>query len=75
MHVTLIQDLYVALGEPVGEGAWAVRVHYKPFVRWIWFGGVFVAIGGLLSLVDKRYRRQRVRQAAAGETGEAMNPA
>lgn len=50
------RDLYVALGESLGDGAWALRLYYKPFIRWIWFGGVFMALGGLLCLFDRRYR-------------------
>ena len=50
------QDLYAALGEQLDNGAWAVRIYYKPFVRWIWFGGVFMAIGGVLAMLDKRYQ-------------------
>lgn len=50
------RDLYVALGESLGNGAWALRLYYKPFIRWIWFGGVFMALGGLLCLFDRRYR-------------------
>ncbi len=57
MHPGPLRDLYVALGEPVGDGAWAVRVHVKPFVRWIWFGGLLLAMGGLVTLADRRYRR------------------
>ncbi len=60
------RDLYVALGEPLDNGAWAVRVHVKPFVRWIWFGGLITALGGLLAALDKRYRvkvRSKVREA------------
>jgi len=53
----LFRDLYVALGEPLEGGAWAVRVHYKPYVRWLWLGGILMAIGGLLTIFDKRYRR------------------
>jgi len=49
-------DLYVALGETVDEGTWAVRVYYKAFVNWIWVGGLFMAAGGLLALLDRRYR-------------------
>jgi cytochrome c-type biogenesis protein CcmF len=49
------RDLYVALGEPLGDGAWAVRVHVKPFVRWIWFGGADRP-GRLLAALDRRYR-------------------
>jgi len=53
----LFRDLYVALGEPIGDSAWAVRLHVKPFVRWIWFGGLLVALGGFITLLDRRYRR------------------
>jgi len=60
------RDLYVALGEPLENGAWAVRVHIKPFVRWIWLGALLMSLGGVLSVSDKRYRvkvRTRVREA------------
>ena len=60
------RDLYVALGEPLENGAWAVRVHIKPFVRWIWFGALLMGLGGFLSASDKRYRMKvttRVREA------------
>ncbi|MCG6542228.1 heme lyase CcmF/NrfE family subunit [Pseudomonas sp. KSR10] len=60
------RDLYVALGEPLDNGAWAVRVHIKPFVRWIWMGALLMSLGGVLSVSDKRYRvkvRTRVRDA------------
>ena len=54
------RDLFVAMGEPVGEGgAWAIRLHYKPFVRWMWAGAVLMALGGFLTVADRRYRRQR----------------
>ena len=53
----LMRDLYVALGEKVSDSAWAVRAHVKPFVRWIWLGGLLVALGGGVTLFDKRYRR------------------
>lgn len=53
------RDLYAALGEELGNGAWAVRLYYKPFVRWIWAGGVLMALGGLLCLCDPRYRPRR----------------
>ena len=59
------RDLYVSLGEPIGDGSWAVRVHVKPFVRWVWIGGVLMGIGGLLTLGDARYRRVRVRSRDA----------
>jgi len=55
----LMRDLYVALGEPLKGEAWAIRVYVKPFVRWIWLGGLLIAGGGLLAVLDKRYRRYK----------------
>jgi cytochrome c-type biogenesis protein CcmF len=56
----LTRDVYVSLGEPLEQdkerGAWAVRVYYKPFVDWIWFGCLFMALGGLIAASDRRYR-------------------
>ena len=57
------RDLYVALGDPVSDTAWSVRVHHKPFVNWIWIGCVLMALGGLLAVLDRRYRRVRVAAA------------
>ena len=54
----LWRDLYVAIGEPLGGGAWAVRVHYKPFVRWIWLGAILMGLGGTLAASDRRYRKK-----------------
>lgn len=53
----LFADVYVALGEPLGHGDWAVRVHVKPFVRWIWFGALLMALGGFVTAADRRFRR------------------
>src|SRR5690606_22473905 len=53
----LTGDVYVALGEALGDGAWAVRVHIKPFVRWIWGGAALMAPGGLVAAGDRRFRR------------------
>jgi cytochrome c-type biogenesis protein CcmF len=52
----LFRDLYVALGEPLANGAWVVRAYHKPFVDWIWLGCLLMAIGGVLSVTDRRYR-------------------
>jgi cytochrome c-type biogenesis protein CcmF len=49
------RDLYIALSEPLGENQWAVRLHYKPLVRWIWYGGVLIAFGALLAWFDRKY--------------------
>ncbi|MBO3275732.1 heme lyase CcmF/NrfE family subunit [Pseudomonas schmalbachii] len=66
IYGSLTRDLYVALGEPLDNGAWAVRVHIKPFVRFIWLGGLLMGFGGLLAALDRRYRvkvKTRVREA------------
>jgi cytochrome c-type biogenesis protein CcmF len=62
VHARLSRDLYVSLGEELPGNAWALRIQVKPFVRWIWLGGVFMALGALLALADKRYRRKPVIQ-------------
>jgi cytochrome c-type biogenesis protein CcmF len=54
----LFRDLYVALGEPLAGDIWAVRLQYKPYVRWIWLGGLMMALGGVIAALDKRYRKQ-----------------
>jgi cytochrome c-type biogenesis protein CcmF len=64
-----LRDLYVALGEALEGGAWTVRVHVKPFVDWIWGGCALMALGGLIAICDRRYRRfrrQSEETAAAG---------
>lgn len=58
---TLFRDLYAALGEELEGGAWSMRVYYKPMIRWIWLGCLFMTFGGLLAVSDKRYR-QTVKQ-------------
>ena len=60
----LTRDLYAALGEELGGDSWAVRIYYKPFVRWIWFGGLLMAAGGVLCLLDPRYRSRKKAQEA-----------
>ncbi|WP_048750637.1 heme lyase CcmF/NrfE family subunit [Aggregatibacter segnis] len=54
------RDLYVALGEKLENNAWALRLYYKPFIRWIWLGGLFMALGGLLCMFDRRYRFSKI---------------
>jgi len=54
-------DIYVALGEslgkaPNGKEAWAIRLHDKPFVNWIWLGSFMMGLGGFLAISDRRYR-------------------
>ena len=52
----LLRDLYVALGEPLEDGAWSVRLYHKPFIDWIWGGCLIMALGGVLAISDRRYR-------------------
>jgi len=70
----MARDVFVALGEPLGDGAWSVRVQYKPMIRFIWFGCVIMALGGLLAATDRRYRepvRERAEvKARVGETAK-----
>lgn len=57
----ITRDLYIAMGERLSDGSWAIRLYYKPFVRWIWFGALMMALGGILAMSDKRYRfRQKL---------------
>ena len=55
IDVTPFRDIYVALGEPLDDTAWSVRLYYKPFVRWIWWGGFLIVAGGLVALTNRRY--------------------
>ena len=56
IHVAWNKDLFVALGDQLGNGAWSVRVQYKPMIRFIWFGAIIMALGGLIAVSDRRYR-------------------
>lgn len=64
----LFRDLYVSLGEALEDGAWSVRIYYKPFVDWIWGGCVIMALGGVLAISDRRYR---TRSQVASESPAA----
>ena len=54
-------DAYVAIGESLGGDAWALRVHVKPFVRWIWAGALLMALGAVVTAFDKRFRKIKER--------------
>ncbi|GIU46610.1 c-type cytochrome biogenesis protein CcmF [Shewanella sairae] len=56
----LFRDLYVTMGDPISRTEYAVRINYKPFVRWIWFGSIFMMVGGFFAASDKRYRAKAV---------------
>lgn len=59
------RDLYAALGERLDDGSWAVRLYYKPFIRWIWAGGLLMALGGALCLLPPRSRIRSVATEVA----------
>ncbi|PNH89195.1 heme lyase NrfEFG subunit NrfE [Vibrio diazotrophicus] len=62
----ITRDLYIAMGERLDNSdAWAVRLYYKPFVRWIWAGGLLMSIGGILAISDKRYRFRKTAMKEA----------
>jgi cytochrome c-type biogenesis protein CcmF len=67
------RDLYVALGEPLGDGSWAVRIYYKPLMRWVWAGALIMALGGVLAMSDRRYRvgARKNASSAASQQGVA----
>jgi cytochrome c-type biogenesis protein CcmF len=57
IHPTWNKDIFVALGDQLGDGAWSVRIQYKPMIRFIWFGAFVMALGGLVTVTDRRYRK------------------
>jgi cytochrome c-type biogenesis protein CcmF len=59
------RDLFVAMGEPLGDGAWSLRLQYKPMVRFIWLGALVIAIGGLIAVCDRRYRQRVAAESAS----------
>jgi cytochrome c-type biogenesis protein CcmF len=65
IHTTFTRDLFVAMGEPLDGGAWAVRIYYKPFVVWIWGGAFIMSLGGIMSISDKRYRIKKIAKVKA----------
>jgi cytochrome c-type biogenesis protein CcmF len=71
IQVAWNRDLFVALGEDLGNGKWSMRLQYKPLVRYIWFGALIMALGGLVALTDRRYRVPRTADAGALEPGAA----
>ncbi len=69
----LLRDIYVAMGEPLTDGAWGMRVYYKPFIQWIWLGPLFMAFGGILAASDRRYRLAQRKEASQAIDAE-LNP-
>ena len=66
------RDLLVALGDPLGDGAWSLRIQYRPLIRFIWLGALIMALGGLVAITDPRYRLERQRQTAPQRSPRAV---
>jgi cytochrome c-type biogenesis protein CcmF len=71
ISVNWARDLFVAMGNPLGENAWSMRIQYKPLVRYIWLGALVMAIGGLIAATDRRYR---VKVAAVSPAAVSAPP-
>ena len=71
IHVKWNRDLFVAMGDDLGAGAWSMRLQYKPMVRYIWIGALIMAIGGVVAVSDRRYRRRRSTADEAVAAGGA----
>jgi cytochrome c-type biogenesis protein CcmF len=67
------RDLFVAMGDQLGDGAWSVRLQYKPMVRFIWLGAFVAALGGLISACDRRYRQRAAVVVPAGAVSDAKS--
>ena len=70
----ILRDVYAVIGDPQVDGGWAVRVYIKPFANWIWGGSILMALGGLISLCDRRWRvaagARKARAPVAGVPAE-----
>jgi cytochrome c-type biogenesis protein CcmF len=67
------RDLFVAMGEDLGQGAWSLRLQYKPMVRFIWLGALVMALGGLVAVTDRRYRLPKAAVESPERAGEAAS--
>jgi cytochrome c-type biogenesis protein CcmF len=76
VDASLFRDLYVALGEPIDkdnvQGDWSLRLYYKPMIRFVWLGGVLMFLGGLCSMMDRRYRLLRASQPVQAATTKVL---
>ncbi|MGC9461610.1 heme lyase CcmF/NrfE family subunit [Vibrio genomosp. F10] len=70
IDAAVTRDLYIAMGERLDDNvSWAVRVYYKPFIRWIWGGTLLMALGGILAISDKRYRFRKSDEKSSENRG------
>jgi cytochrome c-type biogenesis protein CcmF len=75
IHAAWSGDLYLVLGDELPEGAFVVRAYFHPLVRLIWLGAVVMALGGVLSLLDRRLRIGAPRRNARAGAVAASSPA
>ena len=74
INANLVRDVFVALGEPLGDDAWSIRLRVKPLISLLWLGSGLMALGGLIAITDRRYRvvaRQNAPAAAQAAAGTA----
>lgn len=72
LGVSWRRDLLATMGEPLGEGAWSMRLQVRPLMRYLWLGSALMAFGGLLATMDRRYRRRREAAEASATTAPAL---
>jgi cytochrome c-type biogenesis protein CcmF len=75
IRTTIAGDLYAVLGEQSDNGAWSTRIYFNPLVAWIWVGAILMAVGGVVSLTDRRYRVGAPKPAKARQTTTASGTA
>ena len=63
IRTNLISNTYIALGDADNNGGWTVRLYYHPMAPWLWIGGFTMALGGFISLSDRRFRIGIVQKA------------
>jgi cytochrome c-type biogenesis protein CcmF len=68
------RDLFVAMGDSLGNGAWSMRIQYKPLIRFVWMGALVMAIGGAVAATDRRYRSKLKSEAAQSVGAPPSNP-
>lgn len=69
------RDLFITLGEERDSGAWSMSLYIKPFVRWVWLGAILMAMGAIVAVTDKRYRRLKTKTLEKEVAGaKAMQP-
>ena len=56
----LSRDIFVALGEPLGDGSWSLRIQVKPLIRFIWLGAIIMALGGLISISKGLFKSNKI---------------